>query len=30
LARLGKEEWARHPEVISVPRPARPEDIDQL
>lgn len=30
LARLGKEEWARHPEVFSVPRPARPEDIDQL
>jgi flavin reductase (DIM6/NTAB) family NADH-FMN oxidoreductase RutF len=27
LARLGKEEWALHAEVISVPRPQRPEDI---
>lgn len=27
LARLGKDEWALKPEVISVPRPARPEDI---
>jgi len=27
LARLGKEEWALHPEVISLPRPRRPEDI---
>jgi flavin reductase (DIM6/NTAB) family NADH-FMN oxidoreductase RutF len=27
LARLGKEEWALHPEVISVRRPQRPEDI---
>lgn len=27
LARLGKEEWALHSEVISVPRPRRPEDI---
>ncbi len=27
LARLGKDEWALHPEVISVPRPQRPEDI---
>jgi len=27
LARLGKEEWALRPEVISVPRPKRPEDI---
>lgn len=27
LARLGKDEWALHAEVISVPRPARPEDI---
>lgn len=27
LARLGKEEWALHAEVISVPRPKRPEDI---
>lgn len=27
LARLGKEEWALHAEVISVPRPVRPEDI---
>jgi flavin reductase (DIM6/NTAB) family NADH-FMN oxidoreductase RutF len=28
LARLGKNEWALHAEVISVPRPNRPEDID--
>lgn len=27
LARLGKEEWALHCEVLSVPRPHRPEDI---
>src|SRR5512144_477828 len=27
LARLGKEEWALHAEVVSVPRPRRPEDI---
>ena len=27
LARLGKDEWALHAEVRSVPRPARPEDI---
>ena len=27
LARLGKDEWALHPEVISVTRPQRPEDI---
>ena len=27
LARLGKEEWALNAEVISVPRPQRPEDI---
>ena len=27
LARLGRDEWALHPEVISVRRPARPEDI---
>ena len=27
LARLGKEEWALHAEVVSIPRPARPEDI---
>ena len=27
LARLGKEEWALHAEVISVPRPRLPEDI---
>lgn len=27
LARLGKEEWALRPEVISVKRPTRPEDI---
>ncbi len=27
LARLGKEEWALHSEVVSIPRPARPEDI---
>lgn len=27
LARLGKEEWALHCEVLSVPRPQRPEDI---
>ena len=26
LARLGKDEWALHSEVISVPRPNRPED----
>jgi flavin reductase (DIM6/NTAB) family NADH-FMN oxidoreductase RutF len=27
LARLGKEEWALHAEVVSVVRPVRPEDI---
>ncbi|MGZ8741754.1 MAG: flavin reductase family protein [Nocardioides sp.] len=27
LARLGKDEWALHSEVISVKRPQRPEDI---
>lgn len=27
LARLGKEEWALHAEVTSVPRPQRPEDV---
>jgi flavin reductase (DIM6/NTAB) family NADH-FMN oxidoreductase RutF len=27
LARLGREEWALRPEVVSVPRPKRPEDI---
>jgi hypothetical protein len=27
LARLGKEEWGLHAEVISVPRPMRPADI---
>jgi hypothetical protein len=27
LARLGKEEWALHAEVVSVRRPQRPEDI---
>jgi len=27
LARLGKDEWAMHSEVIAIPRPARPEDI---
>jgi flavin reductase (DIM6/NTAB) family NADH-FMN oxidoreductase RutF len=27
LARLGKDEWALHAEVVSVPRPRRPEDI---
>lgn len=27
LARLGKDEWALHSEVISVTRPRRPEDI---
>lgn len=27
LARLGKAEWALHAEVISVPRPQRPEDV---
>ena len=26
LARLGKEEWALHADVVSVPRPQRPED----
>jgi flavin reductase (DIM6/NTAB) family NADH-FMN oxidoreductase RutF len=29
LARLGKDEWALHAEVIAVPRPVRPEDIQQ-
>lgn len=27
LARLGKDEWALHAEVVSVRRPQRPEDI---
>jgi flavin reductase (DIM6/NTAB) family NADH-FMN oxidoreductase RutF len=27
LARLGKDEWALHAEVRSIPRPQRPEDI---
>ena len=27
LARLGKDEWALHAEVVSVPRPSRPDDI---
>jgi flavin reductase (DIM6/NTAB) family NADH-FMN oxidoreductase RutF len=27
LARLGRQEWALHAEVVSVPRPSRPEDI---
>jgi flavin reductase (DIM6/NTAB) family NADH-FMN oxidoreductase RutF len=27
LARLGKDEWALHSEVISVKRPVKPEDI---
>lgn len=27
LARLGKDEWALHAEVVSVKRPQRPEDI---
>lgn len=30
LARLGKDEWALHAEVISVPRPVRPEDVPGL
>ncbi len=30
LARLGKEEWGLHAEVISVRRPRRPQDIDSL
>jgi flavin reductase (DIM6/NTAB) family NADH-FMN oxidoreductase RutF len=29
LARLGRDEWALHAEVIAVPRPVRPEDIGQ-
>lgn len=29
LARLGRDEWALHAEVISVRRPQRPEDIDR-
>lgn len=28
LARLGKDEWALHSEVVAIPRPMRPEDID--
>lgn len=28
LARLGRNEWALHAEVISIDRPQRPEDID--
>jgi flavin reductase (DIM6/NTAB) family NADH-FMN oxidoreductase RutF len=27
LARLGKDEWALHSELVSIPRPRRPEDI---
>ena len=27
LARLGKDEWALHSQVVAIPRPARPEDI---
>lgn len=27
LARLGRDEWARHAEVVATPRPRRPEDI---
>lgn len=27
LARLGKDEWALHAEVLAIPRPAKPEDI---
>jgi flavin reductase (DIM6/NTAB) family NADH-FMN oxidoreductase RutF len=27
LARLGKDEWALHSEVVAIPRPLRPEDI---
>lgn len=27
LSRLGKDEWGLHAEVLSVPRPQRPEDI---
>ena len=27
LTRLGRDEWSLHAEVVSVPRPARPEDI---
>ncbi|HEX6247557.1 MAG TPA: flavin reductase family protein [Nocardioidaceae bacterium] len=30
LARLGKDEWALHAEVISVRRPGRPEEIADL
>ncbi|HEX5985335.1 MAG TPA: flavin reductase family protein [Nocardioides sp.] len=30
LARLGKEEWALHAEVVSVRRPQRPEDVPGL
>ncbi len=30
LARLGKDEWALHSEVVSIRRPARPEDIDRV
>ena len=30
LARLGKDEWALHAEVRSIPRPNRPEDIPSL
>lgn len=28
LARLGKDEWALHAEVVSIRRPRRPEDIE--
>jgi flavin reductase (DIM6/NTAB) family NADH-FMN oxidoreductase RutF len=27
LSRLGRDEWGLHAEVVSVPRPARPEDV---
>lgn len=29
LARLGKDEWALHFEVVAIPRPLRPEDISE-
>ncbi len=28
LARLGKDEWALHGEVVAIPRPRTPEDIE--
>ena len=27
LSRLGRDEWGLHAEVVSVRRPARPEDV---